>query len=142
MVKLPESPLTPATNTDTGPVMEPADTIATTCVSLQLIIAAPVPPGENCTVLVLCVGPKPLPVSVTVATTGAIAGETPLTEGGPSTVHCTPLLVALNSVTVTGPGLEWGGRTAVRLGSGQGTMVDEPPVKVTFQPCPRGAPKP
>jgi hypothetical protein len=96
--KLDVGPPTVATTTPTGPVVEPGGTVATICVSLQLTTSAFGPvafaPAKKWTVLLLCDGPKPVPVIVTVAPTGAIAGDTAVTVGAPSTVN-DPLAVAL-----------------------------------------------
>src|SRR3954462_8262925 len=88
--KLEVGPPTVATTTPTAPVAVPGGTVATICVSLQLTTSAFGPvafaPAKKWTVLLVCDGPKPVPVMVTVAPTGAIAGDTAVTVGAPSTV--------------------------------------------------------
>jgi len=53
--------------------------------------------------LLLCVPPKPVPLTTTVEFTGPEDGDNPVTVGAPSTVSVTPLLVTPKRVTVTVP---------------------------------------
>jgi hypothetical protein len=61
-------PVSDATVMLTGPLVAPAGTEAVICVSLQLLTVAKAP--LNCTVLVLWLAPKPLPLIVTDELTG------------------------------------------------------------------------
>ena len=67
--------------TMTGPVVAPSDKVATTCVSLQVLIAA-VPPLKL-TVLLPCVAPNPDPLIVTLPPGAPVVGDTPaISESG------------------------------------------------------------
>ena len=75
--------------------------------------------------LLLCVGPKPVPVIVMVEPTGPTFGEMPVTESGPSTVKDTPALVIPFWVTVTGPLVAPVGTKTVMLVSVQEVILAE-----------------
>jgi hypothetical protein len=69
----------PATFTDTAPGEAPSGTIATICVSLQLVVAAA---GIvlNATTLLLGDGPNPVPLIVTEEPSSPVDGEMLETE--------------------------------------------------------------
>jgi len=66
-------------------------------------------------VLLLCVGPKPVPLIVMLAPTGPAFGEMLVMESCSRTVNCTPLVVIPSSVTVTGPLVAFAGTVIVML---------------------------
>ena len=92
---------TPLARTTTLPVVAPEGTGTTIAVVLQLLGLAKVPLKE--TVLVPCVDPKPLPLTVTEAPTAPDPGEILLMLGAGTTVNATPLLVNPFTVTRTFP---------------------------------------
>ena len=102
------------TPTETGPLEQSKGTVATICVSLQLVTAGTAP-GENCTVLLLCAAPKPVPVTVMLVPMGPEFCEMPVMESVESTVNVAPLLVTPSTVTVTGPLVAFEGTCAVML---------------------------
>src|SRR5258708_6290371 len=90
---------TPETVTTMLPVVAPVGTGTTILVALQLA-GVPVVP-LNCTVLVPCVDPNVVPVTVTGAPIHADVGEMLLMFG--ATVKLIPLLAAPDTVTTTFP---------------------------------------
>jgi hypothetical protein len=124
----------PFTVTTMLPVDAPAGTTATIDVALQLAMAAATP--LNVTVLEPCVEPKPVPVIVTDAPTGAEAGETPLIAGGDKTVKAMPLDGSPAMVTTTFPEVAPEGTTATIDVALQLLTVAVFPLNVTvFVPC-------
>lgn len=93
----------PPTATTTFPEVAPLGTVATIDVASQLVGVAGVP--LNVIVLVLCVEPKLVPVTVTDVPTAPESGEIPLIKGGAAAVTSkrTPLLSSPPTVTTTGP---------------------------------------
>ena len=83
------------------PLVDPAATVATTCVSLQLMTTPLMLPSH--TVPLPWVEPKPVPVIVTEVPGIPEVGETLVMLGGTSTVKLTPLLAAAPTVTTTFP---------------------------------------
>src|SRR6266702_6002875 len=70
------------TVTMTGPVVAPSGTVATICVSLQVLIAAVAPLKlAVLTGLLPCVAPNPDPLIVTVAPGAPVVGDTPVVCG-------------------------------------------------------------
>jgi hypothetical protein len=120
-----------ATPTPTGPLAAPAGTNATSCVSLQLFTVAATP-GKKTTELLLCVGPKPVPVIVSVLPTGPELVESPVTVRGSRTVNCTPLLVTPSSNTVTGPLVAFEATATVILELLHESTVAETPFNCTW----------
>jgi hypothetical protein len=100
----------PPTVTTTFPVLAPFGTGTEMLVSLQLVAVAAVPLN----VIVLLPGglPKPVPLIVTEAPTGAAAGDKPVIVG--LTVKFTPLLALPPTVTTTFP---------VEAAPGTGTVI-------------------
>jgi hypothetical protein len=92
---------TPLTVTTTFPFIAPLGTGATILVALQLFGVAVVP--LNVTVLVPCVEPKFVPVSVTDVPTGPDVGDKFAMLGVSRTVKLTPLLATPPTVTTTLP---------------------------------------
>src|SRR5271155_1704732 len=90
-----------ATSTVTGPVAAPAGTIATICVSLQLLTVAATP--SNVTTLSLWLGPNPAPAIVTVEPMEPADGDMPVIESASITVNETPGPGKPLTVTFTGP---------------------------------------
>ena len=80
----------PVTVTTTLPVVAPAGTGTTMLVADQLVGVAVVPLKRM--VLLPCVAPKFVPVTVTVVPTGPFVGERLVMLGGTVTVNDTPLL--------------------------------------------------
>src|SRR5215472_6292203 len=92
----------PLTVTTTLPVVAPLGTCTPTLVAAQLVTGATVP--LKLTVLLPCVAPKFVPVSVTAVPTGPPVGLTLLSVGpGGVTVKLTPLLATPLTVTTTLP---------------------------------------
>src|SRR5438445_677768 len=98
------SPLlaTPPTVTTTLPVVAPAGT-GTTMLVADHDVGVPVVP-LNVTVLVPCVAPKLVPVSVIDVPTAPLAGASDVTSGVGSTVNATRALATPPTVTTTLPG--------------------------------------
>ena len=107
------SAVLPATSTVTGPVAAPAGTIATICVSLQLLTVAATP--SKVTMLSLWLDPKPAPEIVTLEPTVPADGAMPVIERASITEKETPVLGNPPTVTVTGPLVAFKGTTAVML---------------------------
>jgi hypothetical protein len=92
---------TPLACTTTFPVVAPVGTGTTMLVSLQLVgVPAFV---LNFTVLLPCVAPNPLPVTVTEVPMGAAVGERVAIFGAGTTVKFTPALATPETVTTTFP---------------------------------------
>jgi hypothetical protein len=92
---------TPPTVTTTFPVVAPIGTGTTIAVALQLVGVAAVP--LKVTVLVPCVEPKFVPVTVTDVPAGPDVGARLAMLGVGRTVKLTPLLAAPPAVTTTLP---------------------------------------
>jgi len=92
---------TPLTVTTTFPVVAPVGTGTTILVALQLVGVPAVP--LNFTVLVPCVAPKFVPVTVTEAPTAPLVGLRLVMLGVGSTVKATPALETPLTVTTTFP---------------------------------------
>ena len=92
---------TALTVTTTLPVVAPAGTGTTMLVADQLVGVAVVP--LNFTVLLPCVAPKFVPVTVTEVATGPLVGFKLVTVGVGSTVKEKPLLATPVTVTTTLP---------------------------------------
>lgn len=121
-----------ATETTRFPVVAPDGTVTEMLEAPQLDTGATVP--LKLTVLLPCVAPKPVPVSVTGAPTGPELELKPVTTSG--TVKFTALLVKLEPfVTVTFPVEAPAGTHALMLVSLQLLMVAEIPLKTTPCPC-------
>lgn len=82
--------------------------------------------------LLLCVGPKPVPVIVTVVPVGPEVGEMLVTESASITENCTPLLVTPSSTTVTGPLVAPDGTVAVMLVALHELTLAATPLKKTW----------
>src|SRR5208282_6244353 len=101
--------VTPAIVRATGPVMAPVGTLMTICappampVLLQLV-AVPASTPPKVTVLLLCDGPKPVPVMVTGVPTTPVPGDMPVMAGGFVTVNGNALLKYPWLLTMTEPG--------------------------------------
>jgi len=100
-VKLTPLLATPLRVTTTEPVVDPAGTGTVILVSLQLVGLATVP--LKVILLVPCVEPKLVPLTVTTVPAGPEAGLRVAMFGGGITVKVMPLLAPLFVVTTTGP---------------------------------------
>src|SRR6267378_7995891 len=89
------------TVTTTFPVVAPLGTGTTMVVALQLVGVPAVP--LNLTVLVPCVDPKFVPVTVTDVPANPDVGFRLVMLGVAATVNATPLLATLDTVTTTFP---------------------------------------
>jgi hypothetical protein len=122
----------PATVTTTGPEATPAGTGATMPVSPQLVGVAMTP--LKATVLVPCVAPKLVPVTVTDVPTGPEAGVKLLIFG--VTVKVTPLLTSPLLLTTTDPVDAPVGTVAMMLVAPQLAGLAATPLKVrVLLPC-------
>jgi hypothetical protein len=126
---------TPPTVKTTLPVVAPEGTGTTIFVALQLVGVAVVP--LNLTVLVPCVAPKFVPLTVTEVPTAPEVGETFVMLGGaPVTVKSWPLLATPATVTTTLPVVVPFGTLATILVALQLEMVADKPLKPTvLVPC-------
>ena len=121
---------TPLRVTTTVPVVAPAGTLTLILVSLQLETEATVP--LNVTVLVPCVAPKLVPVTVTAIPAIPDVGLKLVMFGGGITVKVTPLLEdPLFVVTTTGPVVAPLGTNATMLVLPQLVIPIELPLSVT-----------
>lgn len=100
-VKLMPLLATPLTVTTTFPVVAPLGTGTTMLVAVQLVGDAKVP--LNVMVLLPWLGPKFVPVIVTLAFTGPEVGFRLVMLGVGMTVNVTPLLATPDTVTTSGP---------------------------------------
>lgn len=126
----------PLTVTNTLPVVDPAGTVATIEVKLQLVIVVAVVPLKV-TVLVPCVEPKFAPASVIDAPTGPDVGDRLLMVGPTITVNATPLLGVPPTVTTTFPVVAPAGTGTMMLASFQFVGVAVTPLNVTvLEPWP------
>ena len=82
--------------------------------------------------LLLCVGPKPVPVIVTVVPTGPMVGEIFVTDRASSTENAAALLVTPSSVSVTLPLVAFDGTVTVTCVSLQETAVAAIPLNCTW----------
>jgi hypothetical protein len=112
-----------------GPVFVPFGTVATICVFDQELGATAEP--LNTTAGPLGDVPKFAPPIVTTVPASPERGETPVTEGGATTVSVTPLLVCPPEVTVTGPVWAPAGIWVTMLLSVQELAREETPLKLT-----------
>lgn len=128
-VKSAAVPVTPEAVTFTFPVGAPVGTVTTICVGLQLVAVANTPPKE--TVLVPWLAPKLVPLMVTVAPIGAVAGERLEIFGGPGLTKSTPLLGVPEIVATTDPVVALVGTIAVMLVALQLVTLASNPLNVT-----------
>lgn len=117
----------PWTVTTTLPVVAPAGT-GTTMVVLFQLVGLPLAP-LNEIVLVPCVAPKPVPVTVILVPGSPPFGVSVLITGG--TVKVTPLLACPFTVTTTGPVVALAGTGAKMAVALQKVGVVVTPLKVT-----------
>src|SRR5689334_8322853 len=124
----------PPTVTTTLPVVAPAGTGTTMLVVDQLVGVAVVP--LNLTVLVPCVAPKFVPVTVTDVATGPLVGERLVMLGATVTVKLTPLLARPPTVTTTLPVVAPDGTGTAMLVADQLVGVAVVPLNLTvLVPC-------
>jgi len=128
-VKLTPLLAAPPTVTTTFPVAAPAGTGTTMLVALQLVGVPAVP--LKVTVLVPCVDPKFVPVTVTDVPTAPDVGDRLLIVGVGSTVKLTPLLATPFTVTTTFPVLAPTGTGTTMLVAFQLVGVPALPLNVT-----------
>jgi hypothetical protein len=120
------------TTTASDPIAAPLGTVATTCVVLQEVAVAEIPP--TVTVLLLCVVPKPVPLIVNASPIGWLVGLRVAMCG--STVNATPLLACVETVTTTFPVVAAAGTVTTSLVVLQLVAVAAAPLKVTvLLPC-------
>jgi hypothetical protein len=138
-VKLSPLLANPPTVTTMLPVVAPEGTGTTMLVADQLVGVAAVP--LKVTVLVLCVAPKFVPVSVTDVPTGPLVGALLVKVGGTLTVNASPLLTPPSTVTTTLPLVAPVGTRTTMLVADQLVGVAVVPLNLTvLAPC--VAPKP
>jgi hypothetical protein len=119
----------PPTVTTMLPVVAPEGTGTTMLVADQLVGVAAVP--LKVTVLVLCVAPKFVPVSVTDVPTGPLVGALLVKVGGTLTVNGSALLAAPPTVTRMLPVVAPAGTGTTMLVADQLVGVAVVPLKVT-----------
>src|SRR5947209_1464667 len=130
------SPLlaTPPTVTTTLPVVAPAGTGTTMLVADHEVGVPAVP--LNVTVLVPCVAPKLVPVSVIDVPTAPLVGASDVTSGVGNTVNATPLLATPLTVTTTFPVVAPAGTGTTALVADQVVGVAVVPLNLTvLVPC-------
>jgi hypothetical protein len=121
---------TPPTVTTTFPVVAPAGTGVTMLVALQLVGVAAIP--LNLTVLVPCVAPKFVPVTVIEApSTPDVGLRLVMLGGGTVTAKLTPMLATPPTVTTTLPVVAPVGTVTTRLVALQVVTVATVPLNVT-----------
>src|SRR5215472_16677535 len=124
----------PLTVTTTLPVVAPLGTCTPTLVAAQLVTDAAVP--LKLTVLLPCVAPKFVPVSVTAVPTGPLTGTTVVRVGVGTTVKLTPLLATPLTVTTTLPVVAPLGTCTPTLVAAQLVTDAAVPLKLTvLLPC-------
>jgi hypothetical protein len=124
----------PPTVTTMLPVVAPAGTGTTMLVADQLVGAAAIP--LNVTVLVPCVAPKFVPVSVTDVPIAPLVGALLVNVGDTATVNERPLLTPPSTVTTTLPEVAPAGTGTTILVADQLVGVAASPLKVTvLAPC-------
>jgi hypothetical protein len=128
-VKLDPLLATPDTVTKTFPVVAPLGTVATMLAALQLVADAVVP--LNFTVLVPCVAPKFVPVTVTEAPTAPEVGDKVVILGVARTVKLEPLLSTPLACTTTFPVVAPDGTGALMLVALQLVGVAMVPLNLT-----------
>jgi len=127
---------TPLRVTTTAPVVDPAGTGTLILVSLQLVGLATVP--LKVILLVPCVAPKLVPLTVTTVPAGPEAGLRLAMFGGGITVKVMPLLAPLPVVTTTGPVVVPLGMKATILVSLQLVIPNGAPLSETvLDSCPK-----
>src|SRR6202040_1026969 len=90
----------------------------------------------NFTVLLPCVAPNPLPVTVTEVPTGAAVGERVAIFGAGTSVKFTPALATPETVTTTFPVVAPAGTGTTIFVAAQLVVVPGVPLKVTvLVPC-------
>jgi len=126
---------TPPTVTTTFPVVAPTGTGATMLDALQLVGVATVP--LNVTVLLPCVDPKLVPVTVTAVPTGPELGlRLEIVGAAAITVKPSPLLACPPTVTTTLPEVAPAGTGATMLDALQFVGVATVPLNViVLVPC-------
>ena len=117
--------VTPPTVTVTEPLLDAVGTLATICVSVQLVIAAAL--FENATVPAVL--PKPLPLIWTAVPTGPLVGDRDVMTGLAVVKTTSALLFALNPLMVTGPVVALAGTVATIWVSPQVVIAALKPLK-------------
>jgi hypothetical protein len=133
-VKLSPLLATPLAFTTTFPVVAPVGTGTEMLVSPQIVGVPVLLP--KLTVLVPCVGPKPLPATVTELPTGAAVGDRLEIFGVGATAKGTPALATPETVTTTLPGVAPVGTGTTIFALAQLVGVPAVPLKLTvLVPC-------